>query len=314
MIVSVSISPEYINGTIRSKIFMKSSSSFLTCFNSYKGLKLEGVYIILKKGRDMRFNALFVLFIMSIFCVRSTQAATLKVSVIVPCYYKHAQHLVSLLELYEQQVVLPDDVVISISEVHKVEPYILKELETRIWKFPVKVLMSEQVKYAGENRNIACANAIGDIFICQDADDVPHPQRVQIIKYFFENYKVDHLMHGHFELDGKKEVPSFPMRQHLESIVMYWNQEVSKIREKLHCHHGNSAISKELFKKIQWSSKPRGQDIEFNRKVYARKYNCLCIRVPLLGYRYFLSSAPKLNRRIQRDLALEKQNLGSNND
>lgn len=33
------------------------------------------------------------------------------------------------------------------------------------------------------------------MFIYQDADDIPHPQRIEIIKRFFENHDIVHLNH-----------------------------------------------------------------------------------------------------------------------
>ena len=43
------------------------------------------------------------------------------VSIIVPCHPKHAQHIESLLRVYEQQTVLPDEVVVSFSNAGSVD-------------------------------------------------------------------------------------------------------------------------------------------------------------------------------------------------
>jgi len=93
------------------------------------------------------------------------------------------------------QTVLPDEVVISLSEIDKLNPALIKKFENKKYPFPVKLIKHRELLWAGPNRNSACEHAIGDIFICQDADDLPHPQRIEIIKYFFENFDVNHLIH-----------------------------------------------------------------------------------------------------------------------
>src|SRR3990167_5690905 len=64
--------------------------------------------------------------------------------------------------------------------------------------FKTKILCFQGKQSAGKNRNIACSHAEGDILIAQDADDIPHPQRIEIIKYVFENYATEHLLHSYF--------------------------------------------------------------------------------------------------------------------
>ncbi len=106
----------------------------------------------------------------------------LKTSIIIPCHPRHACHLYDLISLYEEQTVLPDEIVISLSQSNQVSEEIIHNIESTPWAFSVKLLKSDKKLYAGQNRNRACDKAAGDIFICQDADDLPHPQRVEIIQ------------------------------------------------------------------------------------------------------------------------------------
>jgi len=220
---------------------------------------------------------------------------TLKTSVIIPCYYRHAQHLYSLLHLFQNQTVLPDEIIISISECEKIDPFILYTLEKKPWIFPVNIITSNKVQHAGENRNIACSNATGDIFICHDADDIPHPQRIEIIKYFFEHYDIDHLLHQYFFIHSEKTEVNFDMVvkdfTSIQFARLYKNGEdyINNHRDRL--HNGHVSISKQLFDTIKWTNKRRKQDAEFNRKVFKLFTNqVLLIKVPLVGYRIFLSS------------------------
>jgi hypothetical protein len=38
---------------------------------------------------------------------------------------------------------------------------------------------------------------LGDIILYQDADDLPHPQRVEIVKQYFETHDIVHLTHSY---------------------------------------------------------------------------------------------------------------------
>lgn len=61
----------------------------------------------------------------------------------------------------------------------------LEELKSREWPFDLKIALSPQRLFPGANRNIAGLLATGDLFICQNADDIPHSQRAELIRKFF---------------------------------------------------------------------------------------------------------------------------------
>ncbi len=213
------------------------------------------------------------------------------VSIIIPCYYKHVSQLYSLISMCQTQSVLPDEIVISISECHNADQAEIKKLENEPWIVPVKIIKSDKVQYAGENRNIACDHAIGDILILQDADDIPHPQRVEIIKYFFEHYAVDHLMHQ-FTLTKDPTIEiNFNIEHNMRAIPIEWPRNFVEVWKRAMFTNGNVAIAKEVFKVIRWTTAQRKQDSIFNKQVYARFKHCLLVKMPLLWYRMFLSSA-----------------------
>lgn len=233
---------------------------------------------------------------------RTKPLENVKTSIIIPCCAKHAEHLYILLRMYENQTELPDEIIISLSEFNQVDDNIIKELQNKKWSFPVKLIASDKKQFAGENRNVACSHASGDIFICQDADDLPHPQRVEIIKYFFKNYHIDHLMHlckVVKEKDKDKSRVSFLYNDFTEIKYLFSNN-LNKVRESgrftndsaaMAFHNGNVAITKHVFDQIKWSTTMKqGQDVHFNQRVYQRFKNCIAIYVDLLTYRNFLSS------------------------
>lgn len=223
---------------------------------------------------------------------------TMKTSLIVPCAAQHAQHLHEILAHYETQTLLPDEIVISLSEYRNVDPTIIETLQEQPWPFPVLLLLSEQKAFAGINRNMACQHATGDIFICQDADDIPHPQRVEIIKYFFEKYNLDLLAHSFvwqdspqsFDEQRGKSIKDFQWYTSLETVPFQFTNNWREAHNKLFIHNGVIAINKKVFDAVNWSDKKRGQDVEFTKKIFAQYKAVLVVNAPLYIYKNFNST------------------------
>ncbi len=240
---------------------------------------------------------IFILSLLSNFVGVEIEQNSLKTSIIIPCCAQHARHLYGLVKEFEAQTVLPDEVVISLSESNKVKREIINALQEESWKFPLVLILSEKKMFAGENRNVACSHATGDIFICQDADDIPHPKRVEIIIYFFQNYNVDHLIHGWFRV-LENETASFGQYENLDDIPSFFPSKFKEeVWSRARLTQGNVALARHVFDEIKWTSQQRGQDTLFNAQVYEHfQGNCIVINASLLEYRMFLSSAPKAKK------------------
>lgn len=210
-------------------------------------------------------------------------------SIIIPCYYKHAHLLYPLLNYYTQQTVLPDEVVISLSEYKQVPDTLLEELAHASWPFPVTLILVAEKQYAGDNRNTACDHARSDVFICQDADDIPHPQRIEIIRHFFHHYPVEHLFHEWIDIPYKGSF-TFPRYTDLEQISFAYHRPFQDLWQHGQFTNGNIAITRTVFNTVRWSSAARGQDSTFNKAVYEQFTHGIAIQAKLLGYRQFLSS------------------------
>jgi Glycosyltransferases, probably involved in cell wall biogenesis len=217
----------------------------------------------------------------------------LTTSVIIPCHYKHTSYLFELLGHLQSQTIMPHEVVISISEVDKADPIIIEKLHHTKWAFTCKIITSTNVQYAGENRNIGCRNATGDIFILQDADDIPHPQRIEVITYFFEHYPIDHLIHYcNMILHRQKPDPFTPITN-IKSIRLEWQTNFKRIGDQMKFTNGNIAISRKVFDQVQWpTQQTRTEDYDFNNNVYKLyKKRTVAIHVSLLHDRMLLSTA-----------------------
>jgi glycosyltransferase involved in cell wall biosynthesis len=206
-------------------------------------------------------------------------------SIIVPCHSTHAKYLPDLLCHLKNQTVLPDEVVIAISDADSISDDIILCLNQENHPFKVIPIYSKGIVSAGGNRNIACSNAKGHILICNDADDIPHPQRIEVIKYFFEKYEIDLLVHDFFR--EEKDYKAFNLNQ----IKCF--DYVSNYKRISH-HRGCPAISKNVFNSIIWDEKNfnANEDKIFVETVGKKFKNSYIIDAKIYRYRQELSSFP----------------------
>ena len=224
-------------------------------------------------------------FLILILCFFSLQAIeprreplNLRTSVVIPCHPDHFVLLEPLLEQYAAQSVRPDEVVISLSEAHKVSS---TALEQRAWPFALRLLKHMQKYPPGKNRNEACAQATGDVIICQDADDWPHLQRVEIIRYLFSHYQIEHLLHQWAPSGsslGSRNVQEAPAA--CRTFRIYEQIDVPEV------HNGSVAFLRTLFDKLHWQPLSGiHEDVLFNRSAYVFCAHKAVLVWPLLVYR-----------------------------
>jgi hypothetical protein len=216
----------------------------------------------------------FLLFFIAAIPVQALQKRAepicMKTSIILPCHFKHFHLVPQLLENYKMQTVLPDEIVISLTEHHfqMIDKNDLSRVTDVNWPFLVTIVIDPSpVSSPGQNRNYACQASLGDLLICQDADDIPHPQRVEILKYIFENFHADFLIHRFFYSDGS-DVSNFKTisiheTENLCRYLNYYGEIINKC-----AHQGQVAISRAVFETVKWGLQRRGEDEEFNNNVF----------------------------------------------
>lgn len=210
------------------------------------------------------------------------QPVSLRVSIVIPCHWSHFPLLENLLDCYSHQSVLPDEVVISLSEVGRVSLSLVDALEQKPWPYTVKLLRHSGAYPPGRNRNEACAQSSGELVICQDADDLPHPQRVEIVKYLFERYQIEHLLHQWLgsgeEFTSRYVLESCPAA--CSSFRSYDMIDVDKV------HNGSVAFLRSLFVQNRWRPMQGiSEDVLFNRTAYAFCRHKVVLSLPLICYR-----------------------------
>ncbi len=216
--------------------------------------------------------------------VPKKEVKSMTTSVIVPCVARHFFWLSGLLESYQHQTVVPDEIVVSLSEVEKLEPKHIDNLENGLWDFKLKILRNKGVILDGDNRTIAMDNSTGEILIFSDADDLPHPQRVEISKFFLENYEVDHILHG-LTFD-RKDITGMNVQD--MTVLRFSNlDQIIKFKFKFLITTGSPCFLRKVADRIKWHAI---KDREYNRQVYKLFKNNIVLPFPLILYRIHLSS------------------------
>jgi len=189
-------------------------------------------------------------------------------SMVIPCHDAHAKFLPRLLKSIENYSILPDEVVISLSGTKNLSEDFIAQLENHKWQFPLVLLKNESTLTEGQNRNRACRQAKMEIIISHDADDLSHPNRLEIIKYFFETYKVDHLMHGltTIKISQPEKIWTLPPARNIQFISNTGSIRFGDLGITI--GNGPNAFKKVLFKKIQYLETDTGGgcDVVFNNR------------------------------------------------
>lgn len=207
-------------------------------------------------------------------------------SVIIPCSAQHFQFIHELLQCYQQQTCLPDEVIISLSQIERLNVEDIDAEDRCVWSFPVKIYRYEGRRSAGVNRNFACTVASGDLLIFQDADDIPHPQRVEIVKYLFENYEINHLMHGWLQ-ESEMFLPYDKDMIRLYTVGRYDQMESEQVFREMRIHNGNICLLRELTGQVLWDDALiNDHDVKFNREWYDLFKNNVVIPCDLIIYRW----------------------------
>ncbi len=200
----------------------------------------------------------------------------LKISMVVPCVKKHVARLPELVKALRVQTRRPDEVIVVVSGCARVE---VPDLKARGLK--ISVVCNPERLAAGAARNRGSDIATGDVIVYQDADDLPHPQRVEIVAGLFELYAIDHLSHFFNRAEERRR---FSLGEAVSSSL-YTTSMIEGTT------NGNVAVARSVLEHTRWPEHfSVGEDHEFNCAVYARTKRTAVTRLPLLTYRQQFSS------------------------
>lgn len=210
-------------------------------------------------------------------------------SIIIPCHYRHFQYIDKLLRLYEQQTVLPLEIIIVLCEYKKLNNNQITAIENNKYAYDLKIIKIEKKSPAGNNRYIGSKESRGNIIIFQDADDIPHSQRIEMIEYFFKKYPdIMHICHGYSRFVISKRYNPSNVKYEIYAHNMFLNH---KEMASYNLTNGNIGIRRNIVEKVKWEkTKFRGQDVAFNRNIYQVYKKFLLIKLPLYVYREHLTT------------------------
>lgn len=190
------------------------------------------------------------------------------ISLFIPTIPNHIKFLDEILFTYlNKSTVIPNEIVVSVSNYTTISPDILSPIIENYQN--VKFILHDKVMLAGPNRQVSKDFCSGDIIVYHDSDDLPHIQRLEIIKYFFDNYDILHLSHSYDTKENYNEsLIDIDKINYITSDIMNKDYFPNNILEECpkYCNAygggyniaivaGSIAIKKEVLNHIKWKNR-----------------------------------------------------------
>jgi cellulose synthase/poly-beta-1,6-N-acetylglucosamine synthase-like glycosyltransferase len=209
----------------------------------------------------------------------------MKSSVVVPCHSTHCRFIMGVINYYKEQSKLPYEMIFVCSNIDK---KLLNEIEKKREKikemnlsFQVHFKVFKKRQFAGLNRKIGANFATGDIVIFQDADDIPHKDRINIIEYFFQKYKPVFIGHN-FIMRNSNKFKEIQKEKKIDIKFSLYNTYYDRFFS-----HGNIALLRSIIPRIHkwYTNTRRTQDQLLNQYIMTKFKKNLIIEYPLILYR-----------------------------
>jgi glycosyltransferase involved in cell wall biosynthesis len=207
----------------------------------------------------------------------------LTIGVVIPCHKPHIPLLGRLLWSINNQTHLPDMVIVSCSSSDESD-ILYKEQD---YKFSLKIYTHSDKRNAAQNRNFGTRQLDTDIITYFDADDIMHPQRIEIINKSFINYPdIKLLLHSLQLFPNDLKFQKYNIDKiDIERGAFYvckWGSICHKYN-KLNIANGNCSIPKNIFTEIQFIETSDGfgkEDTLFNSTIINKysdnSFYCQC--------------------------------------
>ena len=191
------------------------------------------------------------------------------IGIVIPCYKPHIGLLKRVLDSIEKQTKKPDMVIVSCSSSEPSDiPYTQED-----YSFPFKIYTHKEKKNISENKNFGTRLINTDIVTYFDADDIMHPQRIEIIYNGFIKYPnmkllIHSLRLNPIDLNYPKYDINYINYEMDTFYICKWGALNFKNKSNRNIHNSHSSIKKSLFDEIQYVETPDAKGFEdtlFNR-------------------------------------------------
>ena len=233
-------------------------------------------------------------------------------SCIIPCYPPHKKFLNQCFEQIKKQSLLPNEVILAISETDQNEANRIKEEFSLLYKqinIDFKIINSTKQQFAGINRNMGASIANYEYITFVDCDDYLHPDKFLIAVKYMQKYDSDVLIHSFVWNKPPEFIDN--LKIDIENILvidsnkiyndMFPSNYVRNRRRELigkvpvfinsndkniiyHIHAGHITVKKNIFDVQSYTNKKRGQDCLFLRDCIFSKANVIYLYAELLNY------------------------------
>lgn len=225
------------------------------------------------------------------------------ISICIPLIPRDIDKISNLIKSINKQTLLPDEIIISLSGYNENNDLQLENKFKHLSIKPLKLIINNDTKYAGENRNIASSYANGNIIVFMDADDIFTYDAIEKIDYIFKKYNPLSFIHNYEIFYNLNDIDNLLNKKQTNlKHRLVFGDELYNIAENSNTlflphfnnndkiHHGHLTINKEILKNIKQNNNlKRGQDSDYVRNIlntFGAKKNTMIYTNDILSYYY----------------------------
>lgn len=206
------------------------------------------------------------------------------IGLVIPCYKLHIGLLGRLLWSINNQTQMPDMVIVSCSSSDETDII----YDEKNYNFPLKIFTHIEKRNVAQNRNFGSKQLNTDIITYFDADDIMHPQNIEIIHKCFTEYPNTRLfLHSLRISPNNLDFPKYNLDEINFECDPFYVCQYGAINHKydssMRIMNSNCAIPQKTFEEIQYIETQEGygkEDTLYNAYLVNKYWNdviyCTC--------------------------------------